>query len=35
MDAVLVADARMVHAEPDGSTGQIAKYALRLSRLGA
>ena len=35
MDAVLIADARTMHAEPDGSTGQIAKYGLRLSRLGA
>jgi hypothetical protein len=35
MDAVLIADARMMHAEPEGSTGQIAKYALRLSRTGA
>ena len=34
MDTVLLADARTMHVEPEGSTGQVAKYALRLSRTG-
>src|SRR5258708_10544827 len=35
MDVVLLADPKMLHAEPDGMTGRVAKYALRLSRPGA
>jgi hypothetical protein len=35
MDAVLLADARMLHAEPNGMPGRVAKYSLRMSRLGA
>jgi len=35
MDVVLLADPQMLHAEPDGMTGRVAKYALRLSRPGA
>jgi hypothetical protein len=35
MDAVLLADARMLHAEPNGMPGRVAKCSLRMSRLGA
>jgi hypothetical protein len=34
MDVVILADALKLHAEPNGMTGRVTKYALRLSRPG-